>query len=110
MFRREANVSPEAELFAQMTSPSLRTPIWKWKFLIKFGPFVFERKVDGRRDEGKDKATHAQGVEGRSERARRRGREEHLARRRPVDGGGQFTDVYLTLAQTFRNPPCKCQP
>ena len=38
MFRREANVSPEAELFAQMTSPSLRTPIWKWKFLIKFGP------------------------------------------------------------------------
>ena len=32
--------------------------------MIKFGPFVFERKVDGRRDEGKDKATHAQGVEG----------------------------------------------
>ena len=32
---------------------------WKWKFLIKFGPFVSERKVDGRGDEGRDKATLA---------------------------------------------------
>ena len=27
--------------------------------MIKFGPFLSERKVDGRRDEGRDKATLA---------------------------------------------------
>ena len=58
--------------FVQMTAlalclwPDRRTEVdthLEMENLIKCGPFVSENKVDGRRDEGKDKATHEQGVE-----------------------------------------------